>query len=395
MKSVSLSESKFNKYGYGLFFGIILAAKMLLNMPFEYTGMSDSWSYLFYITEYKTVGFLPRALIGTICGFFTDYITWKTIYIISVIVTVLLIVSAAVLYNKILTSLSEGKIAIFLFTCTFLLMSDDLFYHFDTSHIGSIDTYNLLLTFAILACTGHKKIRWLVPVLCTICMMNYEGYVFAFMPMVGIVLLYFCFKEKSKTNVAVFVLTCIVIIITFLYFYAFFRKGALNMVLCETPEEMKAVLSTHSDAEINWMIEQLYFIRASTTFFTAGKWDIAGTIKNSNYVRLECLPSALVLYAGTLSIWIKAIKKESDKNMKFIYFLCAFAPVATIPFQVFSEQMKYISYFAMSQFMLLLFFAVRESNILDRLKEIESKFEKNPVAGLIPMCLLMFFRALW
>lgn len=395
MNSVSRSESKFNKCGFGLFFGLFLTAKMLLNMPFSNTDMSDPWSFLFYITEYKTIGFVPRALLGSVCGLFTDYITWKTIYIISFCATVLLIVLASVLFNRIISALPKGRTAVFLFTCTFLLMADDLFYYFDCNHFGSIDTYNIILTLTALVFAGSRKLRWFIPVICTVCMMNYEGYVFAFMPLVGIVLLYYCFKEKSKSSIAVFVLSCLAIIVSFTYFYALFRKDQLDMVLCETPEEMKAVLSKHSDAEIHWMIEQLYYFEGPATFFVDGSWDIAEAFIGSNGTRLACLPSALILFAGTLSVWIKTRKNETDKEMKFIYFLCSIAPVAAIPFQVFTEQMKYISYFAMTQFILLLFFAFKEANVRERLKEKEDKFVNNPIVGLIPMCLLVFFRALW
>ncbi|MCQ2484927.1 MAG: hypothetical protein MJ168_06300 [Clostridia bacterium] len=393
MKSNGIS--KLNKCGYGLFFGIALAVKMLLNMPFTCTDMTDPWGYLFYITEYSTIGFVPRALLGTVCGVFTDYISWKTIYIISLVAEILMIILAAFLFNKIMLNLPQGRLALFFFSCIFLLMADDLFYFFDTDHFGSIDVYFIIMTILAVAFAGNKKMRWLVPVLCTLCMMDYEGYVFAYMPLVGIVLLYYCFKEKSKSCIAVFALSCFAVIVSFLYFYAFFRQDMLNMVLCETPEEMTAVLSKHSDAEISWMIEQLYYFKGAGTFFVDGSWDIASTIIASNLVRLQCLPSALVMFGSALLVWIKVRKNEKEKNMKFIYLLCAIAPVASIPFQVFSEQMKYISYFAITQFILLVFFAAKEKGVRQRLEELESCIKLSPIAAAIPMCLLVFFRAIW
>lgn len=393
MKSKGIS--KMNKCSYGLFFGIALTVKMLLNMPFAYTDMSDPWGYLFYITEYRTIGFVPRALLGTICGFFTDYITWKTIYIISLCAEILLIILAAFLFNKIMVNLSQSRMALFFFGCVFLLMADDLFYFFDTDHFGSIDVYFIIMTILAVAFAGNKKLRWLVPVLCTLCMMDYEGYVFAYMPLVGIVLLYYCFKEKSKSSIAVFALSCFAVIVSFLYFYAFFRQDMLDMVLCETPEEMSAVLSKHSDAEISWMIEQLYYFKGAGTFFVDGSWDATSTFIASNIVRLQCLPSALVMFGSALFVWIKVRKNEKEKNMKFVYLLCSIAPVASIPFQVFSEQMKYISYFAITQFILLVFFAAKEKVVRQRLEEFESCIKSSPIAAAIPMCLLVFFRAIW
>lgn len=390
----AIGNSKLNKCGYGLFFGIALAVKMLLNMPFNHTEMSDPWGYFFYITEYKTIGFVPRALLGTVCGFFTDFITWKTIYFISLFAEIFLIVSAAILFNRIVNRLSQGRAAMFFFSCIFLLMSDDLFYFFDTAHFGSIDVYFIILTLAAVAFAGNKKLRWSVPIICTLCMMDYEGYVFAYMPLVGIILLYYYFKERSKSSLAVFVLSCFAIVVSFLYFYAFFRQDMLDMILCETPQEMSAVLSKHTDAELSWMLEQLYFFKGAGTFFVDGSWDVANTFVSSNLVRLQCLPSALVMFGSALAVWLKVRKKE-EKNMRFIYLLCAIAPIASVPFQVFSEQMKYISYFAITQFILLAFFAVKEINVQKRMEEIENRLRSNPIVAVVPMAMLVCFRAIW
>lgn len=385
----------FSRCGYGVIFGAFLTLKMLLNMPFAYSEMSDSWNYLFYITEYKTMGFVPRALLGSVCGIFTDYITWKAIYAIGLVVTVLLIVLASVLFNKAISCVENGKTGLVLFACVFLLMSDNIFYIFDKDHFGIIDTYFIIYTLLAIVFTGNKYLRWTVPVICVVCMMNYEGYVFAYMPLLGIVMLYYCFKEKSRSSIAVFALSCVGVIISFLYFYAFFRTDMLDMLRWDTAEEAEKALMQHTDAEINYQLAELYYFKGAGTFFVDGSWDVLSIIKMSNTARLECLPSALILFGGTFTVWHNVRKTEDDKSKKFIYLLCAVAPLAAVPFMVFSEQMKYISYFAISQFLLLIFFATREEKIQIELKRLEDKFIKNPIVGLFPMCLLIFFRALW
>ncbi len=382
-----------NRYGIFIFAGLMI--RMLINMPYKAEALDDPFAYIFYIVDYKTAGFVPRALIGSFFALFSRRMTLRTLYLLAVVVTLLLIFTVSMLINRVFKHEFEGKTALFLIVCTFLLLSNENFYLFDTFHFGMVDTYFILLTLLIVCLAGHKILRWFIPVICFCCMAIYEGYVFAFMAVVGIVLIYYCFKEKSVSAVTVLVLSCVVVAGSFVYFYVLFRADHLNMLKYGTFEELEQVLSRRTDAEISQIIAELYYYNSSMTLFTDGRWNVAEVLEETSAVRRQCLPTAIVFCSMPVYVWLGALKNDVDKKRRFIWLLCLIAPLASVPFLAFTEQMKYISYVIFSQLILLMLFVGKEKAVQQPLVRAEKLLDQKPFLICIPWGLMMLFRSIW
>lgn len=382
-----------NKYGLFFFFGLLI--RMVINMPYRPESLSDPFTYLFYIVDYKTAGFVPRGLIGSAASLFSDRMPLKLIYCISLVMTLIFVIVASLFVNRIFRMDFEGKTALFIVLCTFLLLSNENLYFFDTAHFGIIDIYFIMITLVILLFSEKKLLRWFIPLLCFLCMSIYEGYVFAFMAVVGIVLLYVCIQEKSVSSRIVFFMSISAVLAAFIYFYILFRADHWNMLRYGTYEELKQALLNKTDAEISWIMEQLYYFTSSMTLFTDGRWDVAAVLEYAVSIQKKCLPTAIIFCSITVFIWIFSRKHENNKSMKWIWILCIAAPLTAAPFLVFSEQMKYISYFTISQFMLLMYFAVKEKSVQNALVYLDKLLVRKPYILCIPWGLMLFFRGVW
>lgn len=383
-----------NNNRYGIFFFVGLIIRMLINMPFGTEELADPFTYLFYIVNYRTAGFVPRALLGSVVSVFFRFITIRIFYAVALVMTLALITAASVLVNRAFRNISEGRTALFLILCTFLFLSNGNYYIFDAYHFGIYDIYFILFTLATVCFAKNKILRWLVPVNCLICMAIYEGYIFAFMAAVGIVLLHNCFKEKTVSSWAVLILTCILCVSAFVYFYVLFRTDYWNMLNYGSYGELTEALRQHTNMEISDLGSEVYYYDSSMTLFTDGRWNVKEVIESTRPVRQECLPTALIFCALTLSVWMHALKNEKDKRFKAVWLLCSLAPLTSLPFLVFSEQMKYISYFVFTQMILIMYFS-KEKNVQLSLMTAERIINEKPFLICIPWGLMLLFRSIW
>ncbi len=380
---------------YGVFFFAVLLVRMLLRMPYRPSQLGDTWTTVFYLTDYRTVGIVPRALIGSICALFFQKITATHVYVIALVMTLVCILAASILVNRVFRRLTAGRTALFVTVCTFLLLHSALYYYFDPEHFGITDLYFLLLTLLAVCLAEHKALRWLIPLLCVCAMAIYEGYAFAFMPTVGIVLLHVCLKEKRFGAWAVLILSCAGVAATFVFLYVLFRADYWNTLRYPTVEALNAALQKRTDLPIPDMLSEVYYYTSSLTMFTDGRWDVAVVLRDTRTIRRECLPSVAVFLGVTLPVWVRSFRTENEKRLRAVWLLCLLAPLAAVPFLAFSEQMKYFSYMIVSQLILLLFFSVREPAVQDTLGRAEQKLTAHPLLVCIPWGLLLFFRTIW
>lgn len=158
--------------------------------------------------------------------------------------------------------------------------------------------------------------------------------------------------------------------------------------------ELTEALKQHTDMEISSVGSDLYYFDSSMTLLTDGRWDLKEVVESTRTVRLECLPTAIIFSTLTLSVWIRSFKNEKDKRFRVIWLLCSLAPLTSLPFLIFSEQMKYISYFVFAQMILIMCFS-KEKNIQLSLMTAERKINEKPFLMCIPWGLMLLFRSIW
>ncbi len=394
MDRILKSSDKKNKILSAVFVFIILIVRMLFIMPKNSSEMSDPWTPLFYVINYKTMGFVPRGLIGSICMLFTDYIAQRTIYIISVCMTVLLILIISLLIYRVISHLDFYESAAFLSVISVIAFaSSDTFYLFDNRHFGITDIYFFMLTLLSVVLIKSRYLKWLFPIIMALCMAIYEGYFFAFGSVISIILLYWIFKAEKKSGyIAVTVISAVTVIAAFLYFYIFFRADFLGAVPFKSSSDAVSVLSTQTDVEFNHMFEELYFWESSFSVFSDGRWNILQVMRYASDVRAQCLHVFFLVYSVLLYLWISAFKKEKEKKNRIIYIFCALAPLGSIPLLAFSEQMKYITYMLWSQIILTAFFAIKEEAFSRQLKKIGKFIVSNPICVFVSWTVMILFR---
>lgn len=379
----------------GIYVFLFLVLRMLSIMPENSSEMSDSWSTLFYAIDYKTMGIVPRALVGSVCSLFTDYVSQKAVYIIALCATVVLIAAVSLLIHRIVKNQSGSESAVFLFLISiFLLAPDDIHYLFGTDHMGITDLYFIMLTLLAVVFSSHKILRWFIPLICALCMAIYEGYPFAFGAVIGIVLLYMIYKsEKKAAPIIITVLTVLTVAALFLYFYVLFRADYLAAVNFDNAEEAISALSKHTDIEAPHMFGELYFWKSSMSIFFDGRWNVKEVIDGARSTRLTCLPAFIVFFAVSCSLWISSYRNEKNKFLKWIYLFCIISPLASLPLFVFSEQLKYISYNIFTQMILIGFFSSKEKLFLKKSSEIGKFLTDNPLLLFLGWTIVIASRA--
>lgn len=392
------TEKSFNKKAAAIFVFALYLVRMIIMMPkgVEEAKLEDPWTLLFYAVDYKTMGVVPRGLIGSVCSLFFKVITVKSVYTISICATVvLLIILSSALYRA-LCRLNDSECIALLFLATLPVIGpDNPLYIFDKECFGIVDIYFIMLTPLVMRLTENKKLKWLIPLICAVCMAIYEGYFFAFGSVIAITLLYMIFKSEKKVGaVTVTVISALAVIGSFLYFYVLFRSDCLGVVPFEKSEDAVKVISAHTDMEISWMFEQLYFWDSALSFLSDGRWNISETFSSVSGVRNDCLPLFIIVYGIALFLYIYAFRKEKDKKIKAIYIFCALAPVVSLPLFAFSQQMKYIAYNVLCQIFLVTFFSSKEESFKAGLRKIGTAISKNPLTAVLCWAVIIILRIL-
>lgn len=370
------------KNHWGIIIFLLLMVRLIIMMPKSPSEMSDTWSTLFYAIDYKTMGFVPRAFVGSVCSLFFDYISEQTVYIIALCATIVLIAIASLLIGKVIKKQSGYESIVFLFMISaFLLAPCDVHYLFGCDHMGINDLYFIMLTILAVICSTHKIGRWFIPLICVVCMAIYEGYPFAFGALIGIILLYMiCKSEKKAAPIIITILTILVVAASFLYFYIFFRADYLDTIKFDTLEQTVEALSKRTEIQVpSYMFEQFYFWDSAMSLFTDGRWNVSEIWESTRTIRKTCMPTFLIMFTASCSLWISSFRSEENKFLKFIYLFCVLAPLSSLPLFLLSEQLKYISYNIFTQLILVGFFSLKEKAFLKSSEKIGKFLRNNPL----------------
>ena len=310
----------------------------------------NEWTVTNYFFSYQDLGFNSRFFIGSIFKIFFEYISASTLYYCIFFIIIITNAFAAIILGNVIRRSPKDRLdSLKVFLALFLASPFSLSFLFDNNNFGRLDTYLIIITGIMLLFIRHNHLKWLIPILCVIATSIHQGYFMTYMPIIAIVLIYECYKNRFKTSSMVL---CGASFLLIIFSFVFFQFLAPNLDFKSAADVVK-FLSHRTDLRLNEdLIFTEYFINADT--WLSDIWQIIKTFAIPYGVCVPVITSPLI--AVFFSLWSTAFKKADDKFAKFIVFLCMAAPVISIPLFVGPDWDRWISAIFIVQFLLVFYF---------------------------------------
>jgi hypothetical protein len=303
-----------------------------------------------YFLSYQDFGFNSRLFVGSIFKLFSEYISSSTIYysIIVIIIfmnaLVALTLGAAFRRSSIETS---GSFQVFMIL--FLSSPFSLSFLFHGENFGRFDTYLIIITVIMMLIVRRKYLRWLIPILCFAAVAIYQGYVMLYMPVIAIILVYECYKNRFKLS-SLFLCGSSFSIIIALSIYFQYSTPGFDFKNAQAVVDYLAHRTDFKLSEI--MIFTEYFINVVDSF--PYQIQIVKSFAVPYTVIVIAMTSPLIAVFG--SLWSVAFKTAQDRFLKFIIFLCMAAPLMSLPIFIGNDWDRWISAVFITQFSLAFYF---------------------------------------
>jgi len=346
-------------------------------LVFKYMAITSEWFIGLWgktccLPTYE-FGLIPRAFFGSVVAFFTDHITTHLIYVVHIVAYLVLITLISLLLGgAIRRSHPSIRPAIIVFSMLFLASPYSVTY-LSAGYTGRLDIFWIIITLMALVFLKNRVLMWLIPLLCIIAILIHEGFMTTYMPALAIPLLYEAYKKKySKKNIAVFSLSCLFMVITFSVVQFFSAKLPFNNAV-----DYAEYLSRNTD--FNAAASQLY-VEYFAPFKEYLLYFIFPTLK------IFAVPlgiTLLVISAPLLIIfwyiWKNSFKGADNKFLKFIFLLCAGAPLIFIPAALFGTDWdRWWAAVINNQFILIFYFIYsNERTVINFVKKTGEFFNKH------------------
>ncbi|MEI6577938.1 MAG: hypothetical protein WCN92_00585 [Eubacteriales bacterium] len=281
-----------------------------------------------YLLSYK-FGFDSRFLIGSIVSLFTDHVTLHTVFVAGATALIFLIFLISLFLGcAIRNSHIEIRSAIIVFAVLFLASPLSVTYLMGF-HFARMDTYWIIITLLALFCLKRPNLRLLVPLLCAAAILVHQGYMVTYMPALAVPIFYEIYNNKySKKSIAIFCLSCLIMICMFLFLQFFPANIPFNNSI-----DFAAYLS--KNAGFKAYAPMLYL----EYYAPFPNWWLELMIP---VIKTLALPWSLILLTFSAPlliifsyIWKQSFRFTSNKFLKFVFFLCLAAPLAFIPAALF------------------------------------------------------------
>lgn len=266
-------------------YGILLLTALNVCLACLIVTLSNYWMYLdithsntdymtFFLPDYR-IGFVSRALVGSVIYLFTDHPTAR---MVSTMLFVTLFVSSllfcflqAALAKKALLSGDRATLLL-----SYLFFLNKVFWCNSFQELGLLDLFMTLLLQLFLLCIEHKRTvgYWIAPVVCFAGLLIHTAFFFAGFPVVAAILWFELLKSgrPGRSCAVFFTAVCVVSVALFVMFTIFPQE-----FVRVTPDELLSMLKEKYDGEI----QDTYFI--SHMFRTNGE-KYADTIRASDFL---------------------------------------------------------------------------------------------------------------
>ncbi len=283
-----------------------------------------------YFIDYQTFGFIQRGFIGTIYHFILGYsMPVEKVMSLAINMYFLIGLCIIILLAALIINLKEGTnrnlVVYFLFL---YLFSPAFMSYFNEEIIAKYDLYLLFFSLLSIWILIKNKYVYLIPVLCSICMLTHQVYLFTFFPLLFIFMLYRSVINNEgyfARNFIVLISSVLIVCGLFLYLQ-FFSFSHANLSV----EEAEMVLNVRSGGYFEDTIELVEHVILSDVKHhlsvyqnQIAKSQIRGTLKY-----IFCMLPLVILYFYAFLI---SAKREKNKIKKASFYIMPFSILAFLP----------------------------------------------------------------
>ena len=319
------------------------------------TSYTNTDFMTYYLLDFR-VGFVSRALIGSLLYLFTHHPTVRMVTNILITAVILSMLLFAYLQAQIAKkALQTGDYAALLLSCLFYLNS--LFWCNTFEYFGHTDIFMTLLMQIYLICTEKKRMLGyiLAPVVCTVGLLIHTSFPFVGFVVVGAVLWFDMLQhgKPDRIRIALFCTACLVSVVLFIVF-VFFTRETVRV----SPDELMQLMRKKYDGQIDeeYFIAYLFRIgirhsAITEDYFLRGLFDVSRIDFASSKIRrnmLNILPLTAAFFAG----FIFHMRRSGSRKIAYLGFPAPF--IALFPALTFStDRERFFSLFILAQYMLL------------------------------------------
>lgn len=379
-KAKSLKRTDIRRFGYYElpFFFFFLFEFYFLNAG----KVMDLNALPSYTITYE-FGFTSKALVGSIFSLFTERVTPSQIYAVSVFTFFILITLISYVLGAIVRKCNnETRPAALLFILLFLSSPFSITYLLGM-YIGRFDAYWIILTLVALALIKNPVLRWGIPFICAVAMSVHHGYMFSYMPALAIPLLYEVYHSNySFKSVMLFFTGCL----TLLSLFVFFQFSVLQIPF-DNAVDFAAHLSKSATFEVSPLMVHIEYFAPFKDSYLGYILPVIASYAVPLGIALLTISLPLLIIFGT--VWKTSLHLAESKFLKFIFFLCAFAPLIFVPIALFlNDWERYLASALNTQFILIFYFISTKDPVVTACAERIYRFFKR---HFLLFCLLLVF----
>jgi hypothetical protein len=346
-KHPRISRYKFHTLVIAFFF-----VEMLVYLCAPFTVMN--YNATSYLLNYD-MGFGPRLLIGSVLFVIVPYITYEEVYIFVLFFTILLTVFAGFLIGEVMHRASaKSKTGTYFIAILYLTSPAVIAYLYNFNNFGRLDLFLLILALVMIPIIyKREKAFFLIPILCGICMLIHESFIFLFFPAIALVLLYMHLTTEKKKWLYTLIVSVVVCGTLFLYL----NSLSLNF---DSTSDVIIAISLFSNIIPNYdMIDGMYFM-------TVG--EVIQSMVIPGLLRRVCIGIlTVIMFSPVFYILIKFwrdCRATSEGKMKMFYTLCMLAPLAALPLFILAiDWGRWFAAFMVVQFIMIFFLLYAKDKI--------------------------------
>jgi len=352
------------------------------------------YTSVYYVLSFSDFGFQTRILIGSIVTAFSNYVSNRVIYIIISVLSAAFIGIISLVVGHLMRIIAQNESeSIWILPTLLLACPLSIQYLFNANNYGRYDLFSIEMAVLILFCIRSEKGKWALPFLCFFAMLLNFNFAVMYMPSMAAVMLYeLAAKPKSKARLFIFLISCIVVVGSFVYF----KIPAQNAAFAD-PGEVGQYLTRRTDvnlkgAEIQVFFDFFKFTNWISHFNKQSTWIIDLLKTYLPYVILMNLPM-LVFF---ISFWVEAVRTINIRSKRLIYLLFALLPLFGLPMFLAADWDRWFPTLFISQLMVLFYLVATNDrttlNVLRRLHGFLLHHELLTVISLIFLASGMYSR---
>ena len=352
-------------YAKTLSFLIVIAGILLYFMKENYGRYGY---YVNYIVDFH-IGFVSRALVGSIISLFSDSIVTESAaanfsFFSGLLTNIALFSLLCVVICKV-----NRKYQTFVFiVLLFFLLSPVLYKYYFTLAYGWLDVLWLLTFFSCILCLKNKYLSFMITVLCSLGISFHYAFSFLVLPSILALQYYEMHKSKfEKVRIFSFTLNIAVSLCLSIYYLLFATTKMTSEEFYAYVESKSAFGSNYWKWDEYWELFYYQYLKRTPSTATAAVSQWAKPSFPGLSESLEIFASVALLIIFFSTIWFIACRLSLKTGGKLLYIGLLLLPIFTsVIFFTGADYGRWVSAFSCSQFIVFFYLLQDEDSIVSK-----------------------------